>query len=489
MNNDLLNNLQKWHDDDEFQRIVDAIEAIPENERDYNLKGLLARAYNNINEYQKALDLLLEIKNEGLNDISWHFRAGYAYFFLDQFEQAKQEFKYCLEFEPDDEDSLMFLLDCNDALHFGTYLDFSSKKSTVTSFLKRCDEFWNRFCENEATLIDLIKNQAEYGPEKIVEFISELTDIISKDIQFNIGGDNEFTFMAEGKSHRFYLMPYLISRMPDSLKEKWHFSPFSPGADGHDFDFQMYEKKVKISDVKVHIDFDKDNRTFSVMYFNEKLNELDYDDNINAFCIMMEIMIGEAISYMYISEVDKSDNITDTMFPLTELKSNIIKTLTENNITTIDRPDQNYCVYRRDDVDDSEFRLDTKIGTSCYNELVSDFFKDKTNNYDNLLEYGAFPLYIAVSYHENKDTLPEDEKQLLNLRYELEDKIQSGILGEQGSGNETGIILGGAMGDGSFYIDLLLFDMENFEEKLTKLIEEEYNLSFYLFNFRRGHKV
>lgn len=35
MRDDLLVQLQEWHEEDEFQEIVDAIQAIPVEERDY----------------------------------------------------------------------------------------------------------------------------------------------------------------------------------------------------------------------------------------------------------------------------------------------------------------------------------------------------------------------------------------------------------------------------------------------------------------------
>lgn len=489
MNNDLLTNLQVWHENDEYKNIIDAIEAIPESELDYNLKGQLARAYNNIDEYQKALDLLLETKDEGENDVNWHYRVGYAYFFLEKFAESKSQFERCLEFDADDEDVISFLRDCNDSLHFGSFLGLGKEKSSVPSFSKRCESFWSWFCENEEKLSDMVKNEQNYENEVIGDFVSKGTDLIYNDMSFNIGGDYEFNFTAEGQSHHFYLIPYLISKMPIVLKKKWNFSPFSIGTGGEDFDFQMYGIKTKISDIYVHIEFDDESKTFSVLYFNEQLNELDYDDNINAFCIMMDLACGEAISYMYIGEVDKAESLLETMFPLTELESKIKQFLSDKNISISEKPDENYCIYKCEAGNGGEFRMDTEVGTSCYQQLVADFYENETHNYDNLLDCGAFPLYIAISFWENRKSLPETGNEIIKIRHEIEDKIQSEILGERGSGNESGIVMGGAMGTKTFYIDLLLYDMESFEEKLEKLLEEDFDLSYYLFNFRRGHKI
>ena len=59
MDKKFLKQLARWHEDDEFQKIVDAILALPEEERDYDLTGQLARALNNLEDYETAAEVLL----------------------------------------------------------------------------------------------------------------------------------------------------------------------------------------------------------------------------------------------------------------------------------------------------------------------------------------------------------------------------------------------------------------------------------------------
>ena len=44
----LLEQTEEWNDADEFSRCIEAIEAIPEQERDYLLTVKLSRAYSNL---------------------------------------------------------------------------------------------------------------------------------------------------------------------------------------------------------------------------------------------------------------------------------------------------------------------------------------------------------------------------------------------------------------------------------------------------------
>lgn len=116
MDDELLHRLNKWHEDDEYQKIVDELLAIPEAERDYSIISHLARALNNLGRYEEAVELLLTIAEEGTDDFLWHFRLGYAYFYLDRIQEAKAEFETALELDPQDDDVLNFIGWCKEKI-------------------------------------------------------------------------------------------------------------------------------------------------------------------------------------------------------------------------------------------------------------------------------------------------------------------------------------------------------------------------------------
>ena len=61
MDMDILQQCQKWHEQGKYQKIIDALETIPAEERTPEMDSELARAYNNLATpedrelYQKAL--------------------------------------------------------------------------------------------------------------------------------------------------------------------------------------------------------------------------------------------------------------------------------------------------------------------------------------------------------------------------------------------------------------------------------------------------
>lgn len=104
--------LERWHVQGQYQKIVDAIEAIDPSERDYALTGQLARAYNNLGQYDRALVLLFSVQKEGQSDPNWYFRVGYAYYYSNQRGKAAACFARVLDLQPDDADARAYLALC-----------------------------------------------------------------------------------------------------------------------------------------------------------------------------------------------------------------------------------------------------------------------------------------------------------------------------------------------------------------------------------------
>lgn len=78
----LLEQCQIWHENDEYQKIIDAIEAVPAGERTPELDSELARAYNNAAEpgdrtlFEKAIGLLKPHEDYFAGDHNWNFRMA-----------------------------------------------------------------------------------------------------------------------------------------------------------------------------------------------------------------------------------------------------------------------------------------------------------------------------------------------------------------------------------------------------------------------------
>lgn len=91
----LLEQIERWNDAGEFSQCIQAIEAIPETERDYLLTLKLSRAYSNLavlgdhrihgkdgkvdmTPLRHAIALLESIRSQGEKDPYWNARMGYS---------------------------------------------------------------------------------------------------------------------------------------------------------------------------------------------------------------------------------------------------------------------------------------------------------------------------------------------------------------------------------------------------------------------------
>lgn len=98
------------HDTCQHKKIVDTILSLTKEERnDYYVLGRLACAYNNLSEYQKAIDVMLSIQEEGKDDSIWHYRMGYSHYFKNNDLIAEKYFKQAAKLDPNDADCWWFL--------------------------------------------------------------------------------------------------------------------------------------------------------------------------------------------------------------------------------------------------------------------------------------------------------------------------------------------------------------------------------------------
>ena len=110
MKETLLEEIERLHDLEKYQEIIDLIEALPAERLNTELMGELGRAYNNIENYAKALEILKTIEFEEGHSFQWNWRAGFSYFFLEDFANAEKCFLKAYELDPDDNDTCDFLI-------------------------------------------------------------------------------------------------------------------------------------------------------------------------------------------------------------------------------------------------------------------------------------------------------------------------------------------------------------------------------------------
>ena len=108
---DLLEQCRLWHEAEEHEKIVQALEALPEEQRTAATDMELARAYNNLAQLDepegremllRALELMARHESDCPDPYSWNFRMGYACYYLDREGAALSYLERALELHPGD---------------------------------------------------------------------------------------------------------------------------------------------------------------------------------------------------------------------------------------------------------------------------------------------------------------------------------------------------------------------------------------------------
>lgn len=83
---DFKKQLDDWHNNHEYKKIIDAIESLPAYQQTSELIETLAVAYNNVGDIKslnKSIELLYSIETERSETAKWNYRLGYALYYLE----------------------------------------------------------------------------------------------------------------------------------------------------------------------------------------------------------------------------------------------------------------------------------------------------------------------------------------------------------------------------------------------------------------------
>ena len=199
---DLEKQLDILHKEDKNQEIINIINSLPKEELTYDILGKLARAYNNNDEYDKGMEVLLSVKDEGENDSLWNFRIGYSCYYSGKLEEAQKYFERCLEINPKEPDA--------DILLRFTYSDLGNKKIEEEK-LEEALEYFKKSRElakdndgiifSESDLAWIYDHTGEY--EKAYEYLKNIISLgrddawVHSEFGFCLGGLGKYEEAVE----------------------------------------------------------------------------------------------------------------------------------------------------------------------------------------------------------------------------------------------------------------------------------------------------
>ena len=224
----LLEQCQVWHIHDQHQKIFDAIEALPPEQRTADTDMELARACNNLADPQtrdgrallrRAIRLMEAHQNELQNTYSWNFRMGYAYYFLDQEGMALRYFIRALDLHPGDsplvnstEELQSLIVDCRERLALPWF---------QSSFRERTAAAWAAFQQRQADLDHALEQgQVRQAEALCRELLSPVLEEIALSLQTR-GSQYQLCCSAAGSLPLAAALGYFRRQMPEKLRACW----------------------------------------------------------------------------------------------------------------------------------------------------------------------------------------------------------------------------------------------------------------------------
>ena len=447
----LLEQCQCWHENEEYQKIIAELEALPAAERTPELDSELARAYNNAATvedrayFEKAIALLTPHAEYFAGDHLWNFRMGYAYYYLDREDCALPYFEEALAALPGDADTERMIESCRKMLALPLF---------GRPFRSRVQEAWAAFVQAEPELRTLMDGDADCG-EELIARVEEILRIAFDDVAFELGKGGakyELILTPESMRAKLFSLVYFARLAPASVREHWDIHVGRTASVG--FALRTDDYSIEMEDVAVW--FAQEGEGIALTLYCEKLLPLLVEDEDRAWWMLSMIVdqaLGEIAAMRLIHDFDVLDAPrAEPPILLTDLPKALEEAGLSLDSDAEDYLEHSYLAYERDpDISaETDWRLDVYTGSTRLPSLLSAYMENDAALVNMYHADGIAAGFIAYP-------LPEDlhgkSEEILDFRDTLMEAIT------ETAGADAVSFLGGAMGTGCGYLDFIAWDL------------------------------
>ena len=246
--------LEQWNDEDEHTRCIQALNAIPEDWRNYRIVYAMARALENyavLGDHHeeppyykaekallRAIELLELVREEGQDKAQWNMRMAYGYQYL--YHQEEKAIPYAqrwAELDPEDEDAPAVIQACQEEIAKRAEAeveDESDHTGVFTGFVLLSKAEWDKeqfirdMKENWDIVVDEYDASEEKDDDALVFEVGDMLAAVSLNNYPIPGGEAEGNaennYMWEdavkvAKEHRAHLMVAVLGK-EENLLEK-----------------------------------------------------------------------------------------------------------------------------------------------------------------------------------------------------------------------------------------------------------------------------
>ena len=246
--------LEQWNDEDEYTRCIQALNAIPEDWRNYRTSYALARALENyaiIGDHdegtpnykgdkalRRAIEALESVRQEGQDKSQWNMRMAYAYQYLyGQEEKAIPYAQRWAELDPEDEDAPAVIQACQEEIAKRTEAeteDESDHTGVFTGFVLLSKGEWDKeqFIRDMKEKWDITVDEYDASEEKDDDaLVFEVGDILAAvslaaypipNGEAELNAENNYMWedaVQVAKEHRAHIMVAILGKEEKILEK------------------------------------------------------------------------------------------------------------------------------------------------------------------------------------------------------------------------------------------------------------------------------
>ena len=453
---DILEQCQKWNENNEHHKIIEALEGI--EERTPEMDSQLARAYNNEADHRtpegramlkKAIALLKPHEEYFEGDYYWNFRMGYSYYYLDQEGRALRYFEKALEARPDDEDTMQLIDGCKKGISLPQFSE---------CFRERTEDWWETFAEMEAELRQMMDEDKDRtrGAELVAQMQGTLNlvfDEISFEMGFN-GEKHELILTPEGDKVKLFELIYFQKHAPKEVLEHWNILVGRQPV--QNIGLRTNDGwEISGDDVQIWLEEQGEN-SFAISAYCEKLLPKLQEEEGRVWWMLTTLtdqVLGEIPHMRYI---DSFDVLEEPKAEPSILLSQLPDHLKERGLELSTDPEaylESYLGYemKPNEDPDADWRLDVMVGSTNCVPLINGYLNADNDFMDQLHADGT----VAGFFCYPLDTLREEEgsQKIFDFRDELEKVFTTD------EGSEVLTLTGGATGIYCGYVDFIAWDI------------------------------
>ena len=465
---DILKQCQKWHENNEHHKIIEALEGI--EERTPEMDSQLARAYNNEADHRtlegramlkKAIALLKPHEEYFEGDYYWNFRMGYSYYYLDQEGRALRYFEKALEARPDDEDTMQLIDGCKKGISLPQFSE---------CFRERTESTWKDFARQEAQLRRMMDEDKDHTRgQELVDRVEGILNQAFDEISFEmgVGGEKyELILTLEGDKVKLFELVYFQKHAPKEVLEHWNIlvgrQPIRNIGfrtdDGWD---------ISGEDVQIWLEQQGKN-SFALSAYCEKLLPMLEEEEGRVWWMLTTLtdqVLGEIPHMRYIGSFDVLEAPrAEPSIPMSQLPDKL-KEKGANLSTDPEAYLNSYLGYKMEPNKDpdADWRLDVMAGSTNCVPLINGYLDADNDFMDALHADGA----VAGFFCYPLDTLREEEgtDKIFDFRDRLEEALAAG------DGPEVLTLTGGATGLFCGYVDFIAWDIRAVLQKAKEFFE------------------